>query len=70
MAVMSKKRPAGGEPPPDRHASHMMVRLPEDVHRQLKLLAERNNRPLTWELRGVLIKHLEENGLWPPGPEE
>ncbi len=54
----------------DRHASRTMVRLQQDVHRQLKKLAERNSRPLTWELRLALIHHLEEAGLWPPGPEE
>lgn len=53
------------EPPVDRHLSRNMVRLPPAVHRQLKRLAERNNRPLSWELRRIVIDALEQNGLWP-----
>lgn len=71
MPDMAKKRGKGGKPPDeDRHLSHAMVRLPADVHQQLKILAERNNRPLTRELRALIIRHLEENDLWPPEGQE
>jgi hypothetical protein len=69
MAKKKSRPESKPEVPPDRHLSKTMVRLPVDVHAQLKKLAERNHRPLSWELRMVLIKHLEENGLWPPEPE-
>jgi hypothetical protein len=53
----------------DRHLPFRFVRLPEQLHRQMKKLAERNNRPLSWELRALLIEHLTANGLWPPTEE-
>jgi predicted transcriptional regulator len=49
----------------DRHRSKAMVRLDDEVHAQLKKLAERNNRPLSWEIKSILIKALERAGLWP-----
>lgn len=66
MPSMAKKK---SDKSKDRHASGAMIRLPEDVHRQLKLLAERNNRPATWELRALVVKALEEANLWPPSGE-
>lgn len=51
---------------PKADLSYAMARLSADVHGQLKILAERNNRPLTRELRALIIQHLEENDLWPP----
>jgi hypothetical protein len=62
-----KKR---GQDTEDRHKARNMVALHPDLHRQLKKLAERNNRPLSWELRKLIIDHLEQEGLWPPEPEE
>jgi hypothetical protein len=50
----------------DRHTSRTLVGIPKDVHAQLAKLAERNNRPLTWELRALIIKELEAAKLWPP----
>jgi phage host-nuclease inhibitor protein Gam len=64
MTRMKKQAADSGR---DRHLSQAMVRLPGDVHRQLKTLAGRNNRPLTREITAVLVKHLEQHGLWPPG---
>jgi hypothetical protein len=80
MADRKKKRPPDPPPPKeaesapekgaDRHLPRSMVALPPRMHRQLKKLAERNNRPVSWELRHVVQKHLEENGLWPPAGDE
>jgi hypothetical protein len=67
MLDMAKKKPKGGDR--DRHQARALVGIPLDVHQQLKRLAEKNNRPLTWELRAALVKFLEENGMWPPPPE-
>jgi predicted HicB family RNase H-like nuclease len=50
----------------DRHLSGKMVRLSEDLHAQMVRLAERNDRPLTREIRRVLVAALEAEGLWPP----
>lgn len=66
MTGMAKKKTGKAAKGGDRHLSGAMIRLPEDVHRQLKKLAERNNRPATWELRALVIKALEEAKLWPP----
>jgi len=51
----------------DRHTSRVLVGIPAEVHAQLKLLAARNDRPLTWEIRALLVKALEAEKLWPPG---
>ena len=44
----------------------IMLPLPEDVYRHLQELAERNNRPLGWEARGIIVEYLKTVGLWPP----
>jgi hypothetical protein len=69
MDAMTKPKKPGANAREDRHLSHHLVRLPADVHQQLKKLADRNNRPMSWELRHLVIRHLEENGLWPPPAE-
>jgi predicted DNA-binding protein len=43
-----------------------MIALSPELHQQLKKLAERERRPLSWEVRYILTRYLEENGLWPP----
>jgi hypothetical protein len=45
-----------------------MVRVQDDVHELMKQLAERNSRPLSWEVRLALIAHLQAAGMWPPPP--
>lgn len=62
---MAKKKPTAKK---DRHTSRVLVGIPGDVHRQLKKLAEKNGRPLTWELRALIVKALETAGLWPGTP--
>jgi predicted transcriptional regulator len=59
MDAMSKKNPPTG----DRHLPHKVVRLDPNLYNLLKVLADRNKRPVSWEIRLALAKHLEENGL-------
>jgi hypothetical protein len=51
-----------------------MVSLTPKIYEQLQLLAEKNDRPLNWELRSIVLKALVAAGLWPPpspsSPEE
>jgi hypothetical protein len=61
--------PPAESSPPGKARGRQMVGVDPDIHQQLKLLAQRNSRPLTWELRLLFIKALRENGLWPPGKE-
>lgn len=62
------KTPAPEESKGDR-AARSMVAVPPDLHEQLKKLADRNGRPISWELRRILKRELEQEGLWPP-PDE
>lgn len=57
------------EAPADRHTSKKMFRVSEDIHRGFTILSERNDRPMSREVRTALIKHLREHGLWPVPPE-
>lgn len=73
MARKKPQKPAAesDQQPPqkagaDKHASKKMFRVPDDIHRQLKILADRNDRPMSREIRAALIRHLRDNGLWPP----
>jgi hypothetical protein len=66
MLLMRKKKPTDHQPPTDQHKAKGMIRLPEELHALLKQLADRNERAMTRELRIALVKHLQENGLWPP----
>ena len=51
---------------PDNHKPRKMFWLAREIHAQLKLLAEQNDRPMSREIRAAIINHLRENGLWPP----
>ena len=66
--IMARKKPTAraDESGADRHAQRSMVRVPDDVYQQLKLLAEQNARPVTWELRLIITEALKKAGLWPP----
>jgi hypothetical protein len=72
---MAKKRPQPKKEPAmppaaarpgSRHKGRKMVAFKGDVYEQLKVLAERNGRPVSWEIRLMSIAHLKANGLWPP----
>jgi hypothetical protein len=69
MLDMKEKRKRIGSSE-DRHLSHRMLRVPEDLYLQFKKLAERNDRPMSWELRRALVELLTANGLWPPEEQE
>ncbi len=59
MDRMAKKRSA------DRHKDRHMMAVPGNLHDGLRLIAERNGRPISWELRLLLRKFLAENGIDP-----
>jgi predicted transcriptional regulator len=65
MPVMAKN---SKDKPKDQHRSTNMVRLPDDIHRAMKGLAQANGRPLTWEVRQALMAWLQAKGQWPPTP--
>ena len=47
-----------------------MLWIADEIHAQLKLLAEKNDRPMSREIRAAVIKHLRESGLWPPAQKK
>lgn len=71
---MAKKRPQpeGTPIPPQteerkdsRHGPRNMIALPDDVYEGLKELAERNDRPITRQVKSIIIEVLRREGLWP-----
>jgi hypothetical protein len=54
----------------DRHRPRRTVSLAPELYDQLAVLADRNGRPVYWEIRRALQEHLRENGLWPPAAAE
>lgn len=70
MAVMAKNKKDGAGPKKDRHLSNKMVRVSGPHLEQLKKLAKRNHRPLSWELSLLIEEALKTNGLWPPEASE
>lgn len=52
----------------DRHKKRSSVNIPPRLHAQLVKLAERNTRPLNWQLRAIIEAALSAEGLWPPAP--
>lgn len=69
MLMMARKKTAKPRTA-DRHVDRNMVSLPGDMYRQLKTLADRNGRPVSWEIRLLIKKHLEANQLWPPTSDD
>jgi predicted DNA-binding protein len=57
MATMSKKKAAQ-----DRHSPHRLVRVPIDLYERLKALADRNDRPVSRELKRAIEGHLRSEG--------
>lgn len=66
MVSMAKKKTKGNSPKSDRHKPHKMVRVPVDVYEQFRKLATKRDREISRELRRLMIKELETEGLWPP----
>jgi hypothetical protein len=55
-ATMAKKKPTG-----DRHLPFKQVRVPLELYRRLQELAERNDRPVSREIKRALEAHLRAN---------
>jgi len=53
MNATSKTRSA------DRHKPRRTLSLPPDLYSKLAALAAQNQRPLLWEARIALLRHLE-----------
>ena len=68
MSIMAKrkKKEQNVDAVGDQHAAKKMFRVEDDIHAGYKALAEKNDRPMSREVRAALIKHLKDNGLWPP----
>ena len=71
MPVMARKgksenpeQPAD-QPASDRHASKKMFRLDEDIHALYSLLSSDENRPISWEIKPLLIQNLKNKGYLP-----
>jgi hypothetical protein len=65
MEPARKKKKSG------KHVTRrMMLPLPENLYEQLRILAERNCRPMGWEVQKILMDHLAAEGLWPPPGSE
>jgi 5-methylcytosine-specific restriction endonuclease McrA len=63
-----RKLPKAPPGTPDPYQTPLAVLLPADAHRQLKKLAEREKRPVNWQLRLIVEDALQAAGLWPPPP--
>ena len=70
FATIDRMAPRKKSRKTDRHKPRKLMHVDPLVHEQLKLLAEQNGRPASWELRRIIVKALEENGLWPPPAPE
>jgi len=55
VATMAKKKTNT-----DRHLPYRHIRLPLELYQRLQELAVRMARPLSWEVRKALEKHLDE----------
>lgn len=69
MATDKKRKMKTKTKPKDRHTNRIMIAVDLELHAQLKELAERNERPLTRQVRMVLIEALRKELLWPPRQE-
>lgn len=61
IAMAQKKKPTGS-----RHKDRVMLSLPTALYAQLKALADKNRRPVTWEARAIIEDALATLGMWPP----
>jgi len=55
-ATMTKKKPGK-----DRHLPFKQVRVPLELYRRLQALADRNDRPVSREIKRALEAHLRAN---------
>jgi predicted DNA-binding ribbon-helix-helix protein len=66
MSNMAKTK----KPSADRHGPRRTISLNPEEYQQLQALADRNNRPVLWQLRMILHQALKAEGLWPPPPPD
>jgi hypothetical protein len=45
----------------DRHLPFRQVRLPEELYQRLQALADKAERPVSWQLRKAVLEHLEKH---------
>lgn len=50
-----------------RHKARKMVALEPAIYDLMQQLADRNNRPLRWQVQHVCVQALIDAGLWQPG---
>jgi hypothetical protein len=60
--IMSKEKPRSG----DRHLPYKLVRIPGPLYERLREVAERNDRPVSREVRRALEAYIQANT---PGQE-
>jgi predicted DNA-binding protein len=61
LATMPKKKPRA-----DRHLPFKQVRIPLNLYEKLRELANRNDRPVSREIKRALEAHLRANEESPP----
>lgn len=54
----------------DRHKHKRMMRVPDVLANALDKLAERHDRPVSWELRRAIEAYLREHNALPPDYEQ
>jgi predicted DNA-binding protein len=54
--TMSKRKPSDRSS--DRHLPYKLIRVPDELYRRLKELADKNDRPISRELKRALEAHL------------
>ncbi len=56
----------------DRHKPHRTIRIPQALYDELEAIAQANERPVHWEARKALRRHIdrEKQQHEPPPPEK
>ncbi len=50
----------------DKHKAKKMFRINDELHGLFRELAEKNDRPMSRELKAALTDYLKKHGMWPP----
>ena len=72
MPIMTEKKKKPGKPGRPKalgRTSSKMLRLDDHIHALLAVLSTEENRPISWELKPLLISHLRKKGYIPVTPE-
>ena len=74
IVTMSKKKnpQAAPEPSPEPRKKRKMIGVPKRLHKLLTDLADKNSRPVTWQLRRMIEDEAKREGIPvpPPGADE